>query len=183
MDIKSCYEILDLKPGASADEVKQAYKDLVNIWHPDRVSHNARLKQKAEEKLKQINGAYEALLSYLYTRPEGITGLERRQQPRPGEGPKYAEASADRDETAQPEAPERTPTGVLSAVWSRISDLLRSLGESAALPGSGTAPYSRGSPQRLGRNSRMGAGRPMGRRGPMGRGMRRGKGMGRGRGR
>ena len=49
MDIKRCYEILELDPNASLDDAKQAYKDLVNIWHPDRVSNNPRLKQKAEE--------------------------------------------------------------------------------------------------------------------------------------
>ncbi|MBW1888862.1 MAG: molecular chaperone DnaJ, partial [Deltaproteobacteria bacterium] len=38
---------------ASPYEVKQAYKDIVNVWHPDRFSNNPRLKQKAEEKLKE----------------------------------------------------------------------------------------------------------------------------------
>ena len=47
MDINKCYEILEVNKDATPDQVKQAYKDLVNIWHPDRVSNNPRLKQTA----------------------------------------------------------------------------------------------------------------------------------------
>ena len=48
------YQILGLNPGASEEEIKQAYKDLVNVWHPDRFSNNSRLKEKANEKLREI---------------------------------------------------------------------------------------------------------------------------------
>ena len=65
MEIKKCFEILELDPNASVDEAKQAYKDIVNVWHPDRFSHNSRLKEKAEEKLKEINVAYETVNSLL----------------------------------------------------------------------------------------------------------------------
>ena len=68
MDIDKCYETLDVSKGASPEQVKQAYKDLVNIWHPDRVSNNPRLKKKAEDKLKEINSAYETLNAHLSTR-------------------------------------------------------------------------------------------------------------------
>ena len=49
MDIKRCYEILELEPTASVKDLKQAYKDIVNVWHPDRFSHSTRLKKKAEK--------------------------------------------------------------------------------------------------------------------------------------
>ena len=65
MDINRCFEILELDSKASPDEVKQAYRDMVNVWHPDRFPDNSRLKQKAEEKLKEINEAYEKVLSFL----------------------------------------------------------------------------------------------------------------------
>ncbi|MBE9028352.1 DnaJ domain-containing protein [filamentous cyanobacterium LEGE 11480] len=61
MDIRKCCDLLDLRPGYSQEDLKQAYKDLVQVWHPDRFSHSERLKQKAESKLKQINLAYEVL--------------------------------------------------------------------------------------------------------------------------
>jgi DnaJ-class molecular chaperone len=63
MDIERRYEILELDPGSSLDEVRQAYRDSVSIWHPDRFGgNNPRLIRKAEEKLKEINNAYEILV-------------------------------------------------------------------------------------------------------------------------
>jgi hypothetical protein len=57
--INRCMEMFGLKPGASQEEVNQAYRDLVNVWHPDRFSDNQRLRKKGEEKLKEINASYE----------------------------------------------------------------------------------------------------------------------------
>lgn len=34
-NINQYYEILGLKPGASQMEVKQAYRKLAKVWHPD----------------------------------------------------------------------------------------------------------------------------------------------------
>jgi hypothetical protein len=67
-DLKHNYEILGLKPDASIDELKLVYKDLVNVWHPDRFTHNPRLQKKANEKLKDINNSYQAILAYLENR-------------------------------------------------------------------------------------------------------------------
>ena len=62
--ISRCIEILGLKPGASQEEVNQAYRDLVKVWHPDRFVDNPRLQKKAEEKVKEINAAYEYIKSF-----------------------------------------------------------------------------------------------------------------------
>jgi len=35
MDIEQSFEILELDRGASTDEIKQSYKDIVAVWHPD----------------------------------------------------------------------------------------------------------------------------------------------------
>ena len=61
MSVRKCCEILGVSPGASAQEVKQAYRDLAKVWHPDRFQDSDRLRERAEEKLKQINDAYEYL--------------------------------------------------------------------------------------------------------------------------
>ena len=58
MEIVKCYKILELKNGASMNDAKQAYKDMVRVWHPDRFAGNPRLRAKADEKLKEINFAY-----------------------------------------------------------------------------------------------------------------------------
>jgi DnaJ-domain-containing protein 1 len=55
------YRALDLPPTASDTQVREAYKELVKIWHPDRYMHDPKLKDRAEAKLKEINAAYEKL--------------------------------------------------------------------------------------------------------------------------
>lgn len=55
------YELLGVAPGASVQELKAAHRDLAKVWHPDRFSHDPRLQQKAQEKLKEINEAFDQL--------------------------------------------------------------------------------------------------------------------------
>ena len=62
--LEQCFGVLGLKTGASQEEVTQAYRDLVNVWHPDRFAGNQRLQKKAEDRLKEINGAYAYIRSY-----------------------------------------------------------------------------------------------------------------------
>jgi hypothetical protein len=56
-------EVLALRPGATPVQIKEAYRDLVKVWHPDRFGSDARLRVKAEEKLQRINEAYRVLQS------------------------------------------------------------------------------------------------------------------------
>ncbi|TVP63686.1 MAG: tetratricopeptide repeat protein [Nodularia sp. (in: Bacteria)] len=62
LDLNHAYQTLGLTPGASQVQVKQAYRKLVKIWHPDRFS-DPQKKQEAEEKIKEINVAYNQLKS------------------------------------------------------------------------------------------------------------------------
>ena len=62
-DLGSAYDVLGVKPGVSDRELKAAHRDLAKVWHPDRFLHDPRLQQKAQEKLKEINEAYEQLIS------------------------------------------------------------------------------------------------------------------------
>ena len=71
-NLEKHYQALGLEPGASLEEVNQAYKDLVFIWHPDRLpQENERLIQKSVEKLQQINEARDSLRSYHRQNPKG----------------------------------------------------------------------------------------------------------------
>lgn len=62
-DIDRCYELLGLQRGASRQEVRQAYRDLAKVWHPDRFPNDPRLQRKAQDELKRINEAYAKLQS------------------------------------------------------------------------------------------------------------------------
>ena len=70
------YELLGVAPGTNGQELKDAYRDLAKVWHPDRFSHDPRLQQKAQEKLKEINEAYDRLTS-------GKAGRRTRPAPTP----------------------------------------------------------------------------------------------------
>ena len=54
------YKVLGVKRGASQAEIKSAYKKLVKKYHPDRY-HDNPLADLAEEKLREINEAYDTL--------------------------------------------------------------------------------------------------------------------------
>jgi molecular chaperone DnaJ len=55
------YEILGVKEGASKEEIKAAYKAQVKKYHPDKHQDNP-LYELAEEKLQEINEAYDYLM-------------------------------------------------------------------------------------------------------------------------
>ncbi|SHJ01158.1 J domain-containing protein [Lutispora thermophila] len=59
--MRNPYEVLGVREGASIDEIKKAYKELVKKYHPDQYRDNP-LSDLAEEKLKEINQAYDYLM-------------------------------------------------------------------------------------------------------------------------
>jgi len=64
-DIERALKILGLSADATETEIKQTYRDLAKVWHPDRFPNDPRLQSKAQEKLKEINEAYDILRDYL----------------------------------------------------------------------------------------------------------------------
>lgn len=59
--MRNPYEVLGVHEGSSMEEVKRAYKELVRKYHPDQYQNNP-LSDLAEEKLKEINEAYDTLM-------------------------------------------------------------------------------------------------------------------------
>ncbi len=55
------YVLLELSATATEAEIKKAWREQLQVWHPDRFTHAPALHQKAEAKTKLINQAYEIL--------------------------------------------------------------------------------------------------------------------------
>ena len=136
MDIDKYYQMLEVQRGASPDQVKQAYKDLVNIWHPDRVSNNPRLKQKAEAKLKEINTAYEKVNSYLSAQEtqEPENNVSTRTDPRAKQESvrhqdrsQYHEFESRSQDIEKPEPIIEQEQNVFSNLWCSISSAFRQM--------------------------------------------------------
>lgn len=60
--MRNPYEVLGVKEGASMDEIKRAYRELVKKYHPDQYQNNP-LSELAEERLKEANEAYDYLMN------------------------------------------------------------------------------------------------------------------------
>ena len=188
MEIKKCFEILEIDPNASIDEAKQAYKDIVNVWHPDRFSHNDRLKEKAEKKLKEVNIAYETLTSFLSSKK----GL----RPRPDQAPPAKTATSEKTEAKtkpdsesahqnfqgekkaedKTEAVAETGTRIFLEICSFLYSSLRRIIDKQVL---NQDPKNGAGAKGLNQNQRRGQARVRG----MGRQRGKGRGAGKGRGR
>ena len=58
--MKDPYSVLGVSQSASDDEIKKAYRELARKYHPDNYQNNP-LADLAEEKMKEINEAYDAI--------------------------------------------------------------------------------------------------------------------------
>lgn len=58
-----CYKILSIESSCDWPDVRKAYRQKIQKWHPDRIT-DAAIKSSAEDKLKELNLAYEQLSAY-----------------------------------------------------------------------------------------------------------------------
>lgn len=107
------YEVLDLPATASAEEIRQAYRELVEIHHPDRMQDlRADVRSRAEVRLRLINQAYAVLRD-------------------PAERARYDEALG---VEAAPEvhfAPKGNPSVARGRLRDRLAEVERHLGEAS----------------------------------------------------
>ncbi len=68
--MKDPYGILGVSPYASNEEVKNAYRELAKKYHPDNYAHSP-IADVAEEKMKEINEAYDEILKMRAGKAEG----------------------------------------------------------------------------------------------------------------
>ena len=87
--------IFNLQAGCSAEQVRQAYLDLVKVWHPDRFQSDGRLSARAERELQEINEAYTLLQSVMAGTHSSSSS---------------AGASSSRPAYAQPRPPDPAPS-------------------------------------------------------------------------
>ncbi len=59
--MKNPYEVLGISPSVTNEEVRDAYRALAKKYHPDNYVDNP-LADMAEEKMKEINSAYDEIL-------------------------------------------------------------------------------------------------------------------------
>ena len=76
------YSVLGVIQNASDDEVKKAYRELARKYHPDNYQNNP-LADLAEEKMKEINEAYDTITKqrsggYSGSSPGGYGGYQQR---------------------------------------------------------------------------------------------------------
>ena len=130
MTREQALKALELHAGASFQEIKQAHRDLALVWHPDRCArHDARLQEKASERIKEINSAYDVLRSYDDgpSRPRGPrtehTGAEQGASEKERTGTQR-QRSRSTGSSANPQNPE-TRENRLGRLWNRWSALAR----------------------------------------------------------
>jgi hypothetical protein len=122
--------LLYLSDVATPAQIKQAYLDLVKVWHPDRFQADPRLRPKTERALQELNDAYAV--------------LQGRRDPTPSQPP----TTTTRVDRPPPAA--TTPRGQFWIILSSAAVIGASLGvaimfavvfwQAPAVPAGGTPP-------------------------------------------
>jgi hypothetical protein len=63
-DYQQFLNVLEIGPKATEAEIRTAYLTLVKVWHPDRFENDPILKRRAEEKLKEVNLAFDRISAF-----------------------------------------------------------------------------------------------------------------------
>lgn len=138
MDTQRGFEILELDSHATLEDAKQAYKDLVNVWHPDRFSDNPRLRLRAENRLKEINLAFETVMAYLANTgadsPRAENPRERREGRSCGTPGGHSKDPGPSERTTATEAAFEVGTRVVLNTWWNLSTAFRRLWSEATRP-------------------------------------------------
>jgi curved DNA-binding protein CbpA len=108
------YAVLSIAPGASATEIKEAYRKLAFLYHPDR----NKAGQDASKKMKEINEAYAILSDPIKRREYDIPRGYRGRVPKFKKGSKVkvslSSASPYRDRTG---VVDKTPVKDTFRFW------------------------------------------------------------------
>jgi hypothetical protein len=110
------FKILKLKPGASLEDVKRAYKAQVKVWHPDRFPQESpRLQKKAHEMFQKITTAYKKINAQIRYNYKEASSRKERQHTRA-----QRSAAKPKTDTSSPKSgSQRSETipGFTTQVW------------------------------------------------------------------
>ncbi|MBI3357289.1 MAG: DnaJ domain-containing protein [Nitrospirae bacterium] len=101
------YAVLELLPTATLADIKKAWHEQLQVWHPDRFNHSPALHRKAEARTQLINQAYETLSDpALRTRYDAATQgtLSTTPPTRSSPPPRPQPAPRSRQESRGPQA-------------------------------------------------------------------------------
>ncbi len=71
------YEVLGISRGADEEEIKRAYRELARKYSPEQYDGNP-LSDLAQEKMQEINAAYDAIVRELHASSGGYRGASYR---------------------------------------------------------------------------------------------------------
>ena len=114
------FKILKLKPGASLEDVKRAYKTQVKIWHPDRFPlESPRLQKKAHEMFQKITVAYKkinAQIRHKYRETSSREGMRRERASQAPRAPRASRKSTGTSNNSGSQQSEPIP-GFITQAW------------------------------------------------------------------
>ena len=101
------YTVLELLPTATLADIKKAWHEQLQVWHPDRFNHSPALHRKTEARTQLINQAYQTLSdSTLRTRYDAATQNAPSTTPpaRPSPPPRPQPAPRSRQDPRGPQS-------------------------------------------------------------------------------
>jgi curved DNA-binding protein CbpA/DNA-directed RNA polymerase subunit RPC12/RpoP len=136
VEILGCYQLFELGPRASFDEVKQAHLERVKAWHPDQFAKDPESTRRAAEKTGELNRALETITAYLRgTYTESRTSARAKEETRPEQENKQRSAAEKRPEpkAAQPAASYASAGARIPVTRSRVRWILVAAGVTLAI--------------------------------------------------
>lgn len=105
------YAVLGIPPTATEEEIKAAYRKLARRYHPDHFAGDKEAARKAEEKMKEINEAYDLLTRKgAFGSSNGFADIRQKIN-----GGLFAEAELQLD---------RTPAAARTAEWHYLKSIV-----------------------------------------------------------
>lgn len=107
------YTVLELLPTATDADIKKAWQEQMQVWHPDRFTHSTTLHHKAEVRTQLINQAYQTLSDPI-ARTRYDTATQASSSPTPPSHPSPPSTPSRPQPTQRPRQELRGPQALLT---------------------------------------------------------------------